>query len=1343
MSSITKYYQSESGKLVRVKQKNNKLSPAEEGRLKAVLGESFSTVDDSKNQETSLKKPKMFTNTGKFRGADYKTGVDNNQFRAAFSRLDTNEERFDWLNENVGKDGWIIDRQGTYLLTPKGQNKVREEYGMGLPTPPVLSAMGFDPKIKAGLGKPKLANKSGENLLAIDADATWYNPRTWEGEDFVDFLGAYGIPTALALATGIKGVPKFAPKVFPRLAKDPTSFKYLFGKNLAEGVAFGIGVGVDEALQKAQGISRQSWGETASEGFKEGLFWAVPGFALESAMKGIGIFVGGMRNPATYGEGTTGEKLLLKEIQDAADLNIRNTNVLSGTAEVAAKFLGNVTGARQKYQQANISEIYEKTLKELGIPLTSNLKQNTIKDFQNMAKSFLEKKKGHFDIVGTKAEKAMQETVQKNMSEIYKGLGNGKYTYDDVANSVAANQGKFYKEYGLALESLENDFRETAKKMSQLGDNKYVHVMNFNKLKGAKASPEDLAIEKSLVDYFGSSAGSGTKNMYDDSFLVLTPKAGIGTTKKDLVDVTMPDPRSTFTKDELKQLEELTTPRSAARFEKTLLEKNKDKIAALEPTATLNKELMEGAVALRFGVDSQGKVNVKTMSTENIQRILKESEIKPGTAGLESNALVRSIVDSDEPVFLSPTEYGRLLSGIQQFNFTANAGSAQLKGLSSKILEAAFKDIDGSVITAIVNKLNVDDMFKSLPKTAKGIKPINAIMKDYQNNLEHMLRQRQYFKQFKEVNDQLDSMKIFDEISSGRISANEIFNKFDEIQNVGPTFLTDVIESLRLTPEKSQLFKGGKIPKEFKEPTDLLDARAKELIQTIEKQKAAKGEKPFEKPTLDRLARQIALTELLPTMVKAEKNATKAKNMLGQLWFERLGLTDEGISFEKFAQDLSESLVPKPVAEKVINQFGKKNISTAEVLLSGDKRLLQRAKELNTNLKKLPKDFLAKDPKIVNELNNLKNVKGERGLEEAVNAFNKTLEEAAEFQSKKLYTEIMENGGLQGGPGEMAAYLSFLSKNDIKTLKEINPKQFDELRELAFISLFRETADQSADSITHLLDPSKVIQGLNKIPEETFNELAKNNLWKKNTGPYRDIYNTFETLSKYTNDAASNIGGIAKIGVAMRRIGALLPLSALGIGAALGGAGSGIFKVGLTLAGGRVIYWMASSPGLAKFLSKEIKPIDPAKSSIKDFLIDRTWAERILLAPGGGLQPAGWALLNNNSEANEAIARARQLYGDEVDLFGGASALPSIQAAQQRQQEVGASMPDIKSPFTIPSLARAAVRQSEAFGRNFDRGMLLPEVNPVEVPENFDIFTREALSGNNPATQQIAQRTRK
>jgi hypothetical protein len=99
-------------------------------------------------------------------------------------------------------------------------------------------------------------------------------------------------------------------------------------------------------------------------------------------------------------------------------------------------------------------------------------------------------------------------------------------------------------------------------------------------------------------------------------------------------------------------------------------------------------------------------------------------------------------------------------------------------------------------------------------------------------------------------------------------------------------------------------------------------------------------------------------------------------------------------------------------------------------------------------------------------------------------------------------------------------------------------------------------------------------------------------------------------------------------------------------------------------------------------------------------------------------------------EASASYDRAKSIYGPDLG-FGTESGIPSLRAAQERLQEVKLATKDDR---LFPAF-RAARSRGEQIG--------LPNVAPIQTGNNTDIFTRQALSGNNPATQQIAQRTRR
>lgn len=150
-------------------------------------------------------------------GVDYKTGVDSvgGFSRFQFGRMDTLEEKQNYLNTVVGSDGFRTDPLGRLILTKTGRNVL-------------------------GLGEGR--------ELAVDEEGLSF-------KDVKDFAGA----TALPIAAGVGAT----------IAASGVGF--LPGM-LIVGAATGAGKALDEGIEYAEGLQRQSVGEVARDSAFEALF---------------------------------------------------------------------------------------------------------------------------------------------------------------------------------------------------------------------------------------------------------------------------------------------------------------------------------------------------------------------------------------------------------------------------------------------------------------------------------------------------------------------------------------------------------------------------------------------------------------------------------------------------------------------------------------------------------------------------------------------------------------------------------------------------------------------------------------------------------------------------------------------------------------------------------------------------------------------------------------------------------------------------------------------------------------------------------------------------------------
>ena len=150
-------------------------------------------------------------------GVDYSTGLDSigGFSRFQFGRMDTKEEKENYLESVVGKDGFRSDALGRLLLTQKG----RKTLGMG----------------------------EGPDL-AIDEEGLSFS-------DVKDFVGQSGLPIISAIGAGI--------------AASGVGF---FPGMLIVGGAAALGKAVDEGLEYAEGLQMQTGLEVARDSAIEGGF---------------------------------------------------------------------------------------------------------------------------------------------------------------------------------------------------------------------------------------------------------------------------------------------------------------------------------------------------------------------------------------------------------------------------------------------------------------------------------------------------------------------------------------------------------------------------------------------------------------------------------------------------------------------------------------------------------------------------------------------------------------------------------------------------------------------------------------------------------------------------------------------------------------------------------------------------------------------------------------------------------------------------------------------------------------------------------------------------------------
>lgn len=263
---VVKFYKSFDGKTFQVKQAGEQLTPAEESALRNKIGGDF--IESTKRAETLKKEAdqplSVFTRTGRFRGADYKTGVGNTatitedpigyiqgkRLRTFFGQTDNFDEKVAYLNKMTGDKGYVVDKLGNFLLTPEGQKT--------------------------------LGIKSTNNLLAIDSDK-------FEAEDFLDFLGEYGYTTGGSIAGFAGGLALGAAAIATLPVSAPIAGLATIGLAVAgSGAGAYAGNALNEAQQWMRGIQKESAAEVNRRGLKEAAWAAGGDLATLGLLKGVG-----------------------------------------------------------------------------------------------------------------------------------------------------------------------------------------------------------------------------------------------------------------------------------------------------------------------------------------------------------------------------------------------------------------------------------------------------------------------------------------------------------------------------------------------------------------------------------------------------------------------------------------------------------------------------------------------------------------------------------------------------------------------------------------------------------------------------------------------------------------------------------------------------------------------------------------------------------------------------------------------------------------------------------------------------------------------------------------------
>jgi len=305
-------------------------------------------------------------------GVDYSTGVDSmgGFSRFQYGRMDTQEEKANYLKTVVGEDGYRTDALGRLLLTSEGREKLGMEKGKD---------------------------------IAIDEEGLTFN-------DVKEFAGATALPilggTGMAIAASGVGF-------FPGM--------------LLVGLATGAGKLLDEGIEYAEGLQRQSAGEIARDAAYEGVF----GFFGE----GVGRLISGAFGRLIKGPGGADAELKKAGARELLAKGFRPT-IAGATDESFRPILNRLQAVYEgvfpnaKAAEANLRAVSEQ-IKGLGV-----VDDAAIEGLDKAVKADIDKLYKSADETLTEVQKSFNRSTEKEIDKIMGALRNDEIIPRDLVDVI-------------------------------------------------------------------------------------------------------------------------------------------------------------------------------------------------------------------------------------------------------------------------------------------------------------------------------------------------------------------------------------------------------------------------------------------------------------------------------------------------------------------------------------------------------------------------------------------------------------------------------------------------------------------------------------------------------------------------------------------------------------------------------------------------------------------------------------------------------------------------------------------------------------------------------------------
>lgn len=1247
----------------------------------------------------------LYDKKGRFRGADYKSGVTNDAFRRQFARTNTFKEKTNYLDQQVGKEGYVVDKMGNFLLTPKGQQNLQ----------------------RSRIGNP-LKGSSGNNLLAIDAAGL-------EGEDFSEFVGEFGDVVAASIYGEVK-----ADQAFKRAVSDKSKTKKLFKKGF---------------LGKTAPLA-----EMLGKGFRSylpGTLTDSARIAANAAGAGAGAYVGNVLNEGQQ---------FIQQIQEESMSDVFSRGVREAKLAGGFSVLGNAAsmGARRLIRGRKASKLTEEVYgkeayeryKKTGIlkadentimdRIQRGYINNIFEEIDNPTRARLFAALDQITLGRIKRDKINIKNVFKEIKETF------PRDLDNISDSKLQEIIEVYVKDG--GESLKNTLKQSREEVGGSIADSLSGILNL-------AQKGDLPIEDiaEMYDVVNQAAALGSIEAMRVAD-VLGKKAFKNVDQlfvgiEEAVEMMAKNPRKArFAGSSNKATENLED------YVKNLYEtggKNSENLRFLMTD--------DGKIALMSDGGSQNFIGTSniTNTIKQVKKDFPEALIEEGGP----LAKIWNNIDKDgntiRPLFISATESNLLIQQMRRISLDGVQGS---KFDTRKLWDAAILDND-QASAALDNVINLGKKGKIIP--SQSLKAIDSSLgkaglsaPSFKASINKGLSQMdEYNSAVKELTiDNKTQMEMFEKYGLGELAvrvANGDANYTDLVDVLldpnKPENLETFIEYFTETVKKGQQKIYNPSVKMGKEYKDIALDSAGQPIKTVTGPQATAFDAILEGPMQSEISEVIfrpgsrageKLTaqkkiNFVDSNMSTKEIETFIRNEIGRATLYKMLNKNGGVDIDNVRQVIKElgndnygsgkpgslssleSIFGKETANKV-KDFGKR---LNNVVLGFDRLPKNLADELKDSLTTVE--------------DALKNG-STKNLDEALDSFKEAQQKVTDYDSNAFYNMIQKNGyrlpSTDGKIGEpvFAKFIDDLFSDNVplpELQKIINNLKSDELeqlqsrlmdnffRDLGFDSL-GQTDELDIKEIVNAFKDSNVRRVLGSFDPQTFNIIFKGT-----------ANNPFEQLSKILKAAkisgkTNDMGSLIATAYAVMLAGAPLTLFAAiptFSSAAFGALGLIAMKQGIEGLG-----TLFRKPWFLKALTESTLP--QAGNTVPDKIRYFNRSLETYLRNSAR---------DKQSDKEKLGPNARKLKAEKIDIRKG-----GVPALLENAKNIPKTLVNIGSEVAElgPNIATNVVRQfgAKPIVSRSSTSRRLPNVQTFDDTVFTELERRRALAGSNPNTQDIAGR---